>query len=459
MPDPWSEDWEKVDQIGRGGQVNTRLVRARDGTDRLGALQTLRDEKKRNLQARSRMKCGVTALETLGAQHLRVPTVLDGNLDKYADLTVPLYVVMDFIDGETLGKFVEQRGPLTATAACQLVLDLCKTIVVAHESGILHRDLKPDNIILRNTSITDPIIVDFGLAFNEGDEQSGTITQVNEQIRSAFLTLPEFCVAGSNKHDPRADVTHLVGLLFFCITASYPEMLADESHRPPHRRPGCDLSTKIENESLRKLIARVFDSGFQYSVEHRFQSCNQLMERLSLILQPGSDSIESPTQVVESLRDRLSREDQKTFEAQLKEEMAPVLKSNVDRFIQALRPSYGDDIALRSVGSLTFEHGVNLDILKTEGLISSIGSLEVRIKAHRICRVLVLQLCCVGRDCFVRHITLAGGPQVGLRQHSRWSNLLPFSHSTPPSYDEIEAALKPIVADLTHQLEQEVFPE
>src|SRR5436189_111860 len=82
-------------------------------------------------------------------------------------------------------------------------LDLCGTVAAAHRERVLHRDLKPANIIVRNFEKADLVIVDYGLSFNETENEGEHLTDEDERIANQFISLDEMTAPGGDKRDPR----------------------------------------------------------------------------------------------------------------------------------------------------------------------------------------------------------------------------------------------------------------
>jgi serine/threonine protein kinase len=185
----WETDWRLVDAIGGGGQGFTRKVGCIADPSRIGVLKTLKNP--RDEKARGRMGAEVGNLDNLSKQGLKVPHVLAHNTDKAADLDTALYFVMEYVPGKTLTEEIRERGPQSLEKAAELTADLCSTLSQAHERGVIHRDLKPDNVIVRSFDPADFVIVDYGLSFNRETTGQADLTAVGEQIRNSFLALPE----------------------------------------------------------------------------------------------------------------------------------------------------------------------------------------------------------------------------------------------------------------------------
>jgi serine/threonine protein kinase len=232
---PWGDAWKVERRLGGGGQGNTWLVCSCNDTTQRGVLKTLR--RNDSAEARGRMRIEVASLAFLAKQGAKVPRVLAANVEQADDPDLELFFVMEYIPGRALSEVIRERGRLPLEQVAAVTLGLCATVSLAHKNRILHRDLKPDNIIVRDLDKADLVIVDFGLSFNE-DEAEETLTQFDEQMRNRFLALPETNVAGGDRRDHRSDVTALAAIFSFCLTGHEPGQLRDGRGLPPHRRMG-----------------------------------------------------------------------------------------------------------------------------------------------------------------------------------------------------------------------------
>ncbi len=114
--------------------------------------------------------------------------------------------------GPRLDEHLEECGPLSVSDALLLVVSLCDIVAACHQQQIVHRDLKPRNILLRSGDTTDPVVVDFGLSFNQLDSELDEVTKAGEEVGNRFLRLPEHATGG----DLASDITQVVGVLFIC---------------------------------------------------------------------------------------------------------------------------------------------------------------------------------------------------------------------------------------------------
>ncbi|MDI1448547.1 serine/threonine-protein kinase [Polyangium sp. 6x1] len=126
-------------------------------------------------------------------------------------------LVMEWLEGEDLGRRLA-RGPLSLREAVTLGQRLAEALAVAHDAGVVHRDLKPQNVFLVNGSVGDPRILDFGIAHCG---EASRITQTGTVIGTPSYMAPEQVRSGSIVK-ASADVFSLGCLIFECITGAPP---------------------------------------------------------------------------------------------------------------------------------------------------------------------------------------------------------------------------------------------
>src|SRR5439155_10638617 len=136
------------------------------------------------------------------------------------------FFVMPFVEGESL-RLRLARGPLSVREAVSVLKDVARALVYAHGRGIIHRDIKPDNILLSGGSAT---VTDFGVAkaisaSREGQQpapdKSGTITHIGTSIGTPAYMAPEQA-AGDPSTDHRADLYALGIVGYEMLTGSPP---------------------------------------------------------------------------------------------------------------------------------------------------------------------------------------------------------------------------------------------
>ena len=124
------------------------------------------------------------------------------------------YLAMEWIVGETLGKRLARTG-LTMGESVKMVTRIAETLAVAHAKGIIHRDIKPGNLLLRDTDYDRPALIDFGIA--RMGLGASAITNTGVMLGTLGYMAPEQA-RGTKALDARADVFALGSVLFKCIT-------------------------------------------------------------------------------------------------------------------------------------------------------------------------------------------------------------------------------------------------
>src|SRR2546427_10598780 len=132
-----------------------------------------------------------------------------------------VYFAMAYVDGDTLGRRVRQRGPLPYEAAARLLEEVARALAYAHDRGVVHRDVKPDNILL-DLATGRALVSDFGIARVGSD----TTTGPQRVVGTAEFMSPEQ-VLGEGV-DPRSDLYSLGGVGFFGLSGELPFVGQDD---------------------------------------------------------------------------------------------------------------------------------------------------------------------------------------------------------------------------------------
>ncbi|MEK6687574.1 MAG: serine/threonine-protein kinase, partial [Gemmatimonadota bacterium] len=152
-----ADRYEIVRRIGTGGMSTVYLARHRE-MDRPCALKVLHPRLSRDVEARDRF--AREARNASRIHHPNVATVFD-----FGTTTDGLvYLVMEYVEGRTLGALLAERQTLPARRVAALAEQIAAGLSAAHELGIVHRDLKPDNVMITGAGRENVKLVDFGIA-------------------------------------------------------------------------------------------------------------------------------------------------------------------------------------------------------------------------------------------------------------------------------------------------------
>jgi beta-lactam-binding protein with PASTA domain/predicted Ser/Thr protein kinase len=181
------------------------------------------------------------------------------------------YIVMEFVDGVTLRDTVHTEGPMPAKRAIEVIADACQALNFSHQHGIIHRDVKPANIMISKAGAVK--VMDFGIARALADANS--VTQTAAVIGTAQYLSPE--QARGEKVDARSDVYSL-GCVLYEILTGEPPFVGDspvavayqhvrEDPVPPSQRHN-DISPELDAVVL-KALAKNPDNRYQTAAEMR----------------------------------------------------------------------------------------------------------------------------------------------------------------------------------------------
>lgn len=132
------------------------------------------------------------------------------------------YIVMELMEGQDLGKRIETLGALGVEETAKVIAQTCKALAKAHNNGIVHRDIKPDNIFLVSTE--DDIFVkvlDFGIAKQTGGDTGFGMTSTGMMVGTPYYMSPEQLV-NAKAVDHRSDLWSLAVVAYHCLTGAVP---------------------------------------------------------------------------------------------------------------------------------------------------------------------------------------------------------------------------------------------
>ncbi|WP_156675639.1 serine/threonine-protein kinase, partial [Mycobacterium sp. E188] len=193
--------------IGRGGMGD--VYEAEDTVrERTVALKLMSQTLSNDPVFRSRMQ-----REARTAGRLQEPHVVP--IHDFGEIEGQLYVDMRLIDGKDLAGMLSRYGPLSPPRAVAIVRQIGSALDAAHAAGVLHRDVKPENILVSGDDFA--YLVDFGIASATADEK---LTQIGTTVGTVKYMAPERFSDSDVTH--RADIYALACVLYECLTGSPP---------------------------------------------------------------------------------------------------------------------------------------------------------------------------------------------------------------------------------------------
>jgi eukaryotic-like serine/threonine-protein kinase len=199
--------------VGRGGMAE--VFRGRDiRLDRVVGIKTLRDDLARDQTFQARFRREAQSAASLN--HPSIVAVYDTGEDMVGNLPVP-YIVMEFVDGRTLRDLLKDNRRLLPERALEITDGVLRALDYSHRNGIVHRDIKPGNVMLTRSG--EVKVMDFGIARAVADSQM-TMTQTAQVIGTAQYLSPE--QARGERVDARSDLYSTGCLLYELLTGRPP---------------------------------------------------------------------------------------------------------------------------------------------------------------------------------------------------------------------------------------------
>jgi tRNA A-37 threonylcarbamoyl transferase component Bud32/tetratricopeptide (TPR) repeat protein len=185
------------------------------------------------------------------------------------------YLVMEFIEGRSLAQLLQNKESLSAARATHIFLQMAKALAHAHSQGVIHRDVKPSNLILINEGAKEETVklVDFGLAKLLDDPQNAT--RSGSFVGTLSYVSPEQCSGGTV--DARSDIYSFGCVLYEAITGDVP-FDGDSPLAVVHKHINEPLPpiAKVEFKQLAQIIERATAKDPQ----KRFQSMEEIIQSL-----------------------------------------------------------------------------------------------------------------------------------------------------------------------------------
>ena len=203
--------------VGRGGMAE--VYRARDiRLDRIVAVKTLREDLARDQTFQARFRREAQSAASLN--HPSIVAVYDTGEDDTGGSHIP-YIVMEYVDGRTLRDLLREDRRLLPERALEITDGVLRALDYSHRNGIVHRDIKPGNVMLTRDGKVK--VMDFGIARAVSDAQA-TMTQTAQVIGTAQYLSPE--QARGERVDARSDL-YSTGCLLYELLTGRPPFLGD----------------------------------------------------------------------------------------------------------------------------------------------------------------------------------------------------------------------------------------
>ena len=256
--------YEIIELIGSGGMANVYKALCHR-LNRYDAVKIMRDDTAASTELRRRFRAESQAVAMLS--HPNIVSVYD--VSHSDDIE---YIVMELIDGITLKQYLQKKSVLDPSEVLNFSIQIAKALEHAHSKGIIHRDIKPQNIMLLKDGMIK--VADFGIASLESDIEENN----GETVGSVHYIAPE--QARGQAPDARSDIYSLGIVMYEMLTGKLPYVGASDvevavKHMNTDPVSPRDIVPDIPEE-LERICLKAMDSD----INERYQTAGELLNEL-----------------------------------------------------------------------------------------------------------------------------------------------------------------------------------
>ena len=286
--------YEVLEKVGNGGMA--MVYKAKDQLlNRYVAVKILRDEFTTDSEFIKRFR--TEAQSAAGLAHPNIVQIYDvGSEDNL------YYIVMELLQGKTLKEIIDEDGSLSWKWSVNIAMQIASALETAHKNGIIHRDIKPHNIVITEDGIAK--VTDFGIA---KAVSNSTITAFGTTIGSVHYFSPEHARGGYT--DAKSDLYSLGVVMYEMLTGRVP-FDADTPVSVALKQVQEEPVEPIKiNDTIPLSVNRIVLKAMQKDPNNRYQDATEMLKDLKLALKrPNEDFVElvtrddsSPTQKVPTI--------------------------------------------------------------------------------------------------------------------------------------------------------------
>jgi serine/threonine protein kinase/Tfp pilus assembly protein PilF len=262
----FGERYQIIEEIGRGGMG--RVYKAIDKElSRIIVLKMIRPERSSDPGMVERFKKEINLASQI--THENVCRIYDlGEIDEIK------YISMQFIDGENLKDFIQTSKRLSIESTIDITRQICQALIAAHKKGVIHRDLKPKNIMLDKKGTA--FVMDFGIAKSIDSEDT---IKPGAIVGTPYYMSPEQAIG--EKIDHRADIYSLGAIMYEMLTGKPPfkaDTIAGLIHKHVNETP---KPISQLNPQIPVVLEKIIMKCLEKKPDKRYQGANDIIAALN----------------------------------------------------------------------------------------------------------------------------------------------------------------------------------
>ena len=291
--------YEIIEKIGEGGMAY--VFKARDNLlNRYVAIKILKEEFSKDEVFVKRFRTEAQSAASL--IHPNIVSVFDVGEDKGIS-----FIVMELLESKTLKDYIQAKGPLSSELTLKIAAQIASALEAAHKAHIVHRDIKPQNIILNQNLVAK--VTDFGIA-KVTNTSTATITSFGKTMGSVHYFSPEHAKGGYT--DAKSDLYSLGVVMYEMATGKLPFDADSPVSVALKHIQEIPIEPKQINPNVSQALNQIIMKAMEKSTANRYQTATEMLTDISIALaKPTSSLVARPqssieagdTQVIPTLND------------------------------------------------------------------------------------------------------------------------------------------------------------
>ena len=259
-------------KIGEGGFGITYL--AKDKRDNLVVIKTLNENTQNHPEFEKLRQDFLNEARRLAECKGHAHIVSIKELFEEGETRLPC-IVMEYIPGKNLATLVQDEVRLSETVALGYIHQIGDALDVMHQKGLLHRDVKPNNIIVRENT-GKAVLIDFGIAREFDHEEINTLTAFSS---GGYTPIEQY--ESKAKQDNRTDIYALAATLYYLLTKKYPENAQNRSDSVKYNQNDSLVPPKKHNPDISDRVNNAIIQGMGLNIKSRPRTIKQWLSLLS----------------------------------------------------------------------------------------------------------------------------------------------------------------------------------